>query len=147
MDHDNTQGDLQIQAAFYARVACEHRDQDIAVARQLAARRERLEHDGLKIEAERRLVDDGVSEVTLLRAVWERLRAAAAAGLVDRLYVLSPDRLARTHAHLMLLAEEFSRAGLELAWVDWPPSRAGLASEEPAASGTRIDQATGAEGA
>jgi hypothetical protein len=37
----------------------------------------------------------------------ERLRDAAAAGVIDRLYVHSPDRLARRHAYQVLLIEEF----------------------------------------
>ncbi len=44
----------------------------------------------------------------------QKLRDEVAAGSVDRLYVLSPDRLARRHAHMMLLVEELEQAGVEL---------------------------------
>ncbi len=48
----------------------------------------------------------------------ERLRDQAAAGGIDRLYVLCPDRLARSHAHQALLVDEFRRAGVDLVFLD-----------------------------
>jgi len=44
------------------------------------------------------LLDDGDSGAPLVRPALERLRDAAAAGVIDRLYVHSPDRLARKYA-------------------------------------------------
>jgi hypothetical protein len=41
-------------------------------------------------------------------------RDQAAAGLIDRLYVHSPDRLARKYAYKILLIEEFQRCGIEV---------------------------------
>ena len=43
-------------------------------------------------------LDDGYSGATLIRPALERLRDVVAAGSVDRLYIHSPDRLARTYA-------------------------------------------------
>jgi site-specific DNA recombinase len=40
-------------------------------------------------------IDEGYSGATLVRPALERLREAVAVGAVDRLYVHSPDRLAR----------------------------------------------------
>ncbi|HYF85765.1 recombinase family protein [Azospirillum sp.] len=50
----------------------------------------------------------------------ERLRDALASGLIDRIYVLAPDRLARRHAHQVLLMEEFRRAGSEVVFLNHP---------------------------
>jgi site-specific DNA recombinase len=50
----------------------------------------------------------------------ERLRDAAAAGVIDRLYVHSPDRLARRHAYQVLLIEEFRRSGVEVVFLNRP---------------------------
>jgi site-specific DNA recombinase len=51
-------------------------------------------------------LDDGSSGATLVRPALERLRDAAAAGSLDRLYVHSPDRLARKYAYQVVLVEE-----------------------------------------
>jgi site-specific DNA recombinase len=44
----------------------------------------------------------------------EQLRELSAAGGVERLYVHSPDRLARKYASQVLLRDEFQRAGVEV---------------------------------
>jgi site-specific DNA recombinase len=54
------------------------------------------------------------------------LRDAAAAGEVDRLYVHSPDRLARKYAHQFLLLEELRAVGVEVVFLN----RAGGATPE-----------------
>jgi site-specific DNA recombinase len=46
------------------------------------------------------------------------LRDAAAAGDVDRLYVHSPDRLARKYAYQALLLDEFQRVGVEVVFLN-----------------------------
>ena len=45
-----------------------------------------------------------------MRPALERLRDVVAAGAVDRLYVHSPDRLARKYAYQVLLVDEFQRS-------------------------------------
>src|SRR5437870_6164261 len=44
----------------------------------------------------------------------DRLRDLAAVGGVDRIYVHSPDRLARNYAYQVLLIDEWRRAGVEI---------------------------------
>jgi site-specific DNA recombinase len=63
-------------------------------------------------------LDDGYSGATLVRPALERLRDAAAAGVLDRLYVHSPDRLARKYAYQVLLVEEFGRCGVEVVFLN-----------------------------
>ena len=65
--------------------------------------------DGAQIVEDMCFVDAGVSGATLVRPQLERLRDAAALGAIDRLYILSPDRLARKYAYQALLMEEFRR--------------------------------------
>src|SRR6266446_6578886 len=48
----------------------------------------------------------------------ERLRDVIAAGTVDRLYVHSPDRLARKYAYQVILVEEFRQAGVEVVFLN-----------------------------
>ncbi len=86
----------QIQAAIYARVSTEQQTEMHTIASQKAARVERVSADGLFLSEELQFIDAGYSGATLVRPALERLRDLAAAGGIDRLYVHSPDRLART---------------------------------------------------
>ena len=91
-----------LQAALYARVSSEQQSQAQTVQSQLTALRARIEADGLRLIAEHAFVDDGYSGSTLMRPALERLRDALARGQVDRVYVHSPDRLARKYAYQVL---------------------------------------------
>jgi DNA invertase Pin-like site-specific DNA recombinase len=55
---------------------------------------------------------------SVVRPALERLRDQAAAGVIDRLYVHSPDRLARRYAYQVLLVDELQRAGVELVFLN-----------------------------
>ena len=69
------------------------------MASQLAALRERIAGASrLSVAPEDEFVDAGTSGSTLLRPALERLRDAVAAGVVDQVHVLAPDRLARRYA-------------------------------------------------
>jgi site-specific DNA recombinase len=54
-------------------------------------------------------LDDGYSGQTLVRPALERLRDLAAAGGLERLYIHSPDRLARRYAVQVLLMDELQQ--------------------------------------
>src|SRR6267142_6433063 len=56
----------------------------------------------------------GYSGATVVRAGLERVRDLCASGGVERLYVHSPDRLARKYAYQVLLSDEFQRMGIEV---------------------------------
>ena len=108
------------QVAFYARVSSEAQARDHTVDSQVAALRERIAADGGVIAPDGSYVDEGQSGASLVRPALERLRDAVAAGGVERLYVLAPDRLARRHAHQALLMEEFRRAGVTVVFLNRP---------------------------
>jgi site-specific DNA recombinase len=105
-------------AALYARVSSEHQAEAKTIASQLAALQERVAADGFPVSAELQFIDEGYSGATLVRPALERLRDLAAAGGVDRLYVHSPDRLARKYAYQVLLLEEFQQAGVEVVFLN-----------------------------
>jgi len=63
-------------------------------------------------------IDEGYSGSTLVRPALERLRDVVAAGTIDRLYVHSPDRLARKYAYQVLLVDEFRRSGVEVIFLN-----------------------------
>ena len=106
--------------ALYARVSSEQQARGNTVASQLAALRERVAGAGLSAAPEDEFVDEGYSGSTLLRPALERLRDAVAAGVIDQVHVLAPDRLARRYAYQVLLVEEFGRAGTEIVFADRP---------------------------
>ena len=74
--------------------------------------------DGLHLSDELQFIDEGYSGATLVRPALERLRDVVAVGAVDRLYVHSPDRLARKYAYQVLLVDEFQRAGVEVVFLN-----------------------------
>src|SRR3954463_14531867 len=53
----------------------------------------------------------------------ERLRDQAAAGAIDRLYVLDPDRFSRKYAYQVLVFEELTRCGVEIVFLCNPLGR------------------------
>ncbi len=109
-----------MRAAVYARVSSEQQAKQTTIASQLAALRARVAADELLLEPDHCFVDEGHSGSTLLRPALERLRDAAYAGAVDRLYVHAPDRLARKYAYQVLLLEELQRHGVEVVFLNQP---------------------------
>src|SRR5438132_11619632 len=107
-----------IQAAIYARVSAERQTTAQTIASQLAALRERVAADGVALPEAMQFLDDGYSGTTLVRPALERLRDLVAAGAVDRLYIHSPDRLARKYAYQVLLVDEFQHAGVEVIFLN-----------------------------
>ena len=110
--------DQDVRTAIYARVSSDRQAEAGTVLSQVDALKSRVSQDGLVVEDELCFVDDGYSGATLARPAMERLRDVAAAGAVDRVYVHSPDRLARKHAYQVLLVEELSRCGVEIVFVN-----------------------------
>ena len=106
--------------AIYARVSSEQQATSNTIDSQIAALEARLAQDGLTLTPEGRFTDEGYSGATLVRPALERLRDAVAAGNLDRLYVHSPDRLARRYAYQVLLIDEFHRAGVEIVFLNRP---------------------------
>ena len=107
-----------IRAAIYARVSSDQQAEAGTIASQVAALEERLAARRLDARPELRFLDEGYSGSTLVRPALERLRDAAANGAIDRLYVHSPDRLARKYAYQVLLVDEFQRCGVELIFLN-----------------------------
>jgi site-specific DNA recombinase len=109
---------IRTQAAIYARVSSEQQVESNTIDSQVHALRERVQGDELELHGEMEYIDAGYSGGTLIRPALERLRDAVASGMVDRLYVHSPDRLARKYAYQVLLADEFGRSGVEVVFLN-----------------------------
>ena len=109
-----------IRAAFYARVSSEQQATAHTIESQTAALSERAQSDGTPVPPERQFVDDGYSGATLIRPALDRLRDLATVGAIDRIYVHSPDRLARNYAYQVLLLDEWRRRGVEPVFLNRP---------------------------
>ncbi len=106
------------QVAIYARVSCDTQVQSGTIQSQITDLLERVQSEQLSVPEELRFIDDGYSGSTLVRPALERLRDTVYSGAVDRIYVHSPDRLARKYAYQILLIDEFRRAGVEVVFLN-----------------------------
>lgn len=113
--------DQTLSVALYARVSSQRQADDLTIRSQVAALRQRLLQDGFSPPDELCFLDEGYSGGTLLRPALESLRDLAYNGGVDRLYVHSPDRLARKYLYQMLLLEEFTRHGVQVIFLNQDP--------------------------
>ncbi len=117
-----------MRAALYARVSTERQADRGTIGSQLALLREHIATARDELVGE--YVDDGQSGARLARPGLDALRDAAEAGLVERVWVLSPDRLARAYAYQVLVLDELDRLGVTVAFTDSP----GLAADDPQAT-------------
>jgi len=112
------QGCKSLRVALYARVSSQQQADAHTIASQVEALKARIRSDGFRLEEELCFLDEGYSGSTLFRPALERLRDQAAACSFDRLYVHSPDRLARAYAYQVLLVEELQRQGIEIIFLN-----------------------------
>jgi site-specific DNA recombinase len=106
--------------ALYARVSSEAQAKDHTIDSQVKAILEQSEKEGFGIPEQLRFIDDGYSGSTLARPGLERMRDFAARGLVEIVFVHSPDRLSRDFINQILLTEELNRFGVELRFINRP---------------------------
>lgn len=104
--------------ALYGRVSSKKQADEKTIQSQCKDIRLRIEEDGLTLAEENSFCDDGYSGADLIRPALERLRDRVAAGLINRIYIHSPDRLARKMAHQALLLEEFAKYHCQVIFVN-----------------------------
>ena len=98
-----------MRVALYARVSTESQQARGTIGSQLAVLRDRVGAEGDEVIAE--FCDDGHSGARLDRPGLDALRDAAEAGLIERVWCLSPDRLARVW---------LSGPTRSSCWTNWP---------------------------
>ena len=108
-----------MRVGIYARVSTEAQEARGTIGSQLAALRTRVASECDELVAE--FVDDGYSGARLDRPGLDALRDACEAGLIEAIWCLSPDRLARAFAYQMLILDEFARLGVAVRFTDSPP--------------------------
>ncbi len=108
------------RAALYARVSTARQEQEKTVASQVEALSRAAEALSLSISPEHKYVDEGFSGSRLDRPGLDRLRDAAADGLIDVALVYCPDRLARSYVHQQVVLEELQKRGVRVHFVEHP---------------------------
>src|SRR5499425_2155120 len=111
---------MEKMAAIYARVSSDQQKEKQTILSQTAALIAYAKSHGYAVPTEWRFQDEGYSGATLLRPSLEAIRDLAATGQIAAVLVYSPDRLSRKYAYQVLLAEEFSRAGVEVVFLKAP---------------------------
>jgi site-specific DNA recombinase len=106
--------------ALYARVSSRQQCREHTIDAQIAALREYARTHDYAVDDDLIFLDDGVSGSTLERPALDKLREQAMHGHIDQILMLCPDRLARKHAHQLLITEEFRRLGVGLIFINRP---------------------------
>jgi site-specific DNA recombinase len=109
---------LSPRTALYARVSSDQQAQHDTIASQLAAVQAFATAQGVRLEPDLIFADNGISGTTLARPKLDALRDKAAAGEIDQILILNPDRLARKYTHQLMLVEEFKKLGVTITFVN-----------------------------
>lgn len=108
---------LSQRTALYTRVSSEQQAQPGTIESQLAAVQAFAAAEGVRIDPDLIVADNGISGTTLARPQLDALRDKAAAGELEQLLILNPDRLARKYTPQLMLGEEFKKLGVALTFV------------------------------
>jgi len=107
-----------VRVALYARVSSQKQADEMTIRSQRQAVIDRIREDGFALDPGFEFCDEGCTGSELYRPSLERLRDQIATSIIDRVYVLSPDRLARKFVHQALLLEEFTKHDCEVVFVN-----------------------------
>jgi site-specific DNA recombinase len=106
----------------YARVSTDRQAEKQTIDQQIERLQTYAQHQGWQLSRELIYEDDGYSGARLDRPALDRLRDSIANGAVDTVLITSPDRLARRYAYQVWLMEEFERAGVQVIFLERPPT-------------------------
>ena len=125
--------------AIYARVSSQKQADEQTIGSQFEGLVRQVESDGLTLLEEHCFSDDGYSGAELQRSGLETLRDRVAAGLIDRVYIHSPDRLAQEDAPSGVALGRVRPARLP-GRVSQSARPAGHGRDEPAHANARRDR-------
>ena len=92
-----------MKTAIYVRVSTNRQTQAQTIEQQLERLRRHLDLQSEPLSVDNIFRDDGYSGANLNRPGLDRLRDRVKAGILDRVLLTSPDRLARNYVHQMVL--------------------------------------------
>lgn len=104
-----------MRAVTYSRVSTEDQADNYSIPTQLEAIHKYASERDTQIIKD--CIDAGVTGAILDRPALNELRELIRSGQVDAVVAYDPDRLSRDFIHLMILASEFDKAGVELHFV------------------------------
>jgi site-specific DNA recombinase len=107
-------------SAIYVRVSTDRQALAQTIDHQIERLRLHIQSQGQELQVEHIFRDDGYSGATLNRPGLDRLRDQLREGVIERVLITSPDRLARNYGHQMVLLEEFERSGCQVDFLDQP---------------------------
>ena len=107
-----------MKVALYARVSTQRQEKRGTIQSQISALRKYAKENNYTIAEDYVCTDDGYSGAHLARPQLDRLRDGAQTGEFDAVIVLSPDRLSRKYAYLILILEEFERFGTRVIFIE-----------------------------
>ena len=110
-------------AAIYARVSSDRQKEEHTIGSQILALTEYAQDEGITVPDQWIFKDEAYSGATLVRPSLERMRDLACEGQLEKILILSPDRLSRKYAYQVLLIEEFSRNGIEVIFLKSPQAK------------------------
>jgi site-specific DNA recombinase len=111
-----------VTVVAYARVSTDRQAEKQTISQQIERLQTYARQHQWQLSTEQLYKDDGFSGARLDRPALDRLRDAAVNGAIDVVLVTSPDRLARRYAYQVWLLEEFERAGVQVIFLERPPT-------------------------
>jgi site-specific DNA recombinase len=112
-----------MRVAAYVRVSTERQQQAQTIQQQVELLRRYVHRQPEWVLAEEHIFrDDGHSGARLQRPGLDALRDQIARAAFDVVVITAPDRLARHFMHQMVVLEEWERAGVQVVFIDRPPS-------------------------
>src|SRR5918912_120611 len=112
-----------MRVACYARVSTDRQQQAQTIEQQVSLLRAYVgSHPEWVLREEHIFRDAGYSGARLQRPGLDALRDQVARAECDVVVITAPDRLARHFVHQMVVLEEWERAGVQVVFIDRPPS-------------------------
>src|SRR5262245_9411276 len=103
------------KVAYYARTSSDEQREKQTIQSQVAALEAEIHKDGEVLIA--KYADDGFSGAILDRPALDRLRSDAERRVFTKLYILSPDRLARDLMLQLLIVKELRKYQIEVVFL------------------------------
>src|SRR5713226_8974386 len=106
---------ISTASAYYARTSTEEQKEKETIQSQISALETEIRKGGEALAA--KYIDDGHSGAVLDRPALDQLRADASGKLFTKLYIYSPDRLARDLMLQLLIVKELKKHGIEIVFL------------------------------
>ena len=106
-----------MKAAIYCRVSTSQQEDGTSLETQQIRCRLAAEKMGYEVPSEFIWAEQWTA-VDLERPMLDLVRQSARAGLIDALFVYTPDRLSREPVHLLMLLDEFQKSSVKLQFVE-----------------------------